>query len=591
MKLHSIEICPRGINGWGSSELFFGDHITSIHAQNGSGKTPLIQSIIYCLGNPVTFREDISTKCEKIRLKILIRDQIYTVERSIDKSFYVSVINANNEIRDFHDETSYSRYLFELADIAIPTLIGTNSKPIQPYMATATPIFYLDQDNGYSAIYSYKTNFIKDQFTEMVRFLFGYHPKNSFDAKKEKLALESLLETINRKIVAQQEIIKRIQSEINAADTKDELEKQIASLQSQLKHLETGASQKEDANTVLNELYSSKSRVIQRTKIELEGLRERVNGIEAISGEISAEVDTLSLNEEARRIFISFGEICAHGNCGLFQNSSQMYAKNLLYLKDQMKDLERNTEIAKTRISLLEQQLGEQKTDLKSIEDRIQHHKEDSNLSAIVDAVRRLTQELIELEKRHIQLEMRDKQHSIYAQHTLRRSEIQDKLDLISSAGERDPSFSKFRLELKEAIIRWLDILKTQNVSRSITVEHNLKILFGVENIDAIKGSTKTRVILAVHAALLQLYLKDDSRSFRFLILDTPKQHEMHTDDLLEYVSELKKMASNHNAQIILSSTDFRYSCDSTDKEWKPLFNGASQNMYLGTPNDLLQCN
>ncbi|MFA7399632.1 MAG: hypothetical protein WCZ98_04030, partial [Sideroxydans sp.] len=277
--------------------------------------------------------------------------------------------------------------------------------------------------------------------------------------------------------------------------------------------------------------------------------------------------------------------------CCLLENSSQVYAKNLLYLKDQIKDLERNSEIAGTRIKLLEQQMNEQKAELKSIGDRIQHNKNESNISALVDAVRRLTQELIELEKRRAQLEMLDKQNGIYVALTLHRHEIQEKLDLISSSGERDLDFSRFKIELKGEIVRWLDILKTRNVSRNVTIENSLKIDFGGEPLDVIKGSTKIRIILAIHAALLQLFLKDKSRSFRFLILDTPKQHEIHTDDLLSYINELKKLVSEHDAQVVLSSTDFKYFCDAADMEWEPQFKGIEQNMYLGTPGALIRPN
>lgn len=590
MRLHSIELLPRGTNGWGSTELLFGNHITSIFAKNGSGKTPLIQAIVYCLGYPVTFREDIATKCEMVRLKILIKGQSYTIDRAIDKELFITATSENGEEHRFNNEKDYSNYLFILSGMAVPALVANNSQLTQPYMATTIPIFYLDQDYGYLSAYSHTTNFIKDQFAETIRFLFGYLPKNSFDRKKDQLLLKDKLESIDRKIVAQQKTVSDLKSEINT-ETKEDLHKQIEAIKEQLNHLQTGTSQKEDTDSIFQELYATKSQAVQRTARELDGLRDRVNGIAAINREILSEVDTLSLNEEARHIFISFGEICANGNCSLLENSSQVYAKNLLYLKDQIKDLERNSEIAGTRISLLEQQLTEQKAELKSIGDSIQHNKQESNISALVDAVRRLTQELIELEKRRAQLEMLDKQNGIYVALTLLRSEIQAKLDLISSGGERDLDFSKFKIELKGEIVRWLDILKTKNVSRNVTIENNLRIDFGGESLDVIKGSTKIRIILAIHAALLQLFLKDRSRSFRFLILDTPKQHEIHTDDLLSYINELKKLVSLHDAQIVLSSTDFRYSCDSADAEWEPLFSGTEQNMYLGTPATFIRPN
>lgn len=583
MRLYSIEILPRGTNGWGSGELLFGDDITSIHAKNGSGKTPVVQSIVFCLGYPVTFRDDISAKCGTVRLKLVIKGQVYVIERAIDKEVFVTATESNGREFSFNNEKDYSNYLFELSGLTPPSLVSNGSLPTQPYMATTIPVFYLDQDYGYFSAYGFRTPFIRDQFAETVRFLFGFLPKNSFERKKDQIHLKDQIESIDRKIVAQQKIVEDLRSDIGSTDTKEDLHKRVESLKEQLGNLRAGTSQKADTDSVLNEMYSSKALSIQRTEREIEGLRDRVGGITRINGEILAEVDTLSLNEEARRIFTSFSEICASENCCLFERSSQVYAKNLLYLKDQIKDLDRNAEIAGKRLALLEHQLSEQKAELRSLGEGIQLNQKQNNISGLVDVVRRLTQELIESEKIRAQLEMLEKQNGIYVTLTLQRVEIQMKLDLLSSGGERDLDFSKFKVELKGQIVRWLDILKTKNVSRNVTIENNLKIDFGGESLDVIKGSTKIRIVLAIHAALLEMYLKDKSRSFRFLILDTPKQHEIHTDDLLRYINELKTLASSNDAQIVLSSTDFRYSCDVTDTEWAPPFSGSEQNMYLGT--------
>ena len=68
---------------------------------------------------------------------------------------------------------------------------------------------------------------------------------------------------------------------------------------------------------------------------------------------------TLSLNEEARGVFTSFQEICRTPNCGLFLGSAESYGKNLLYLKDQIKDLERNSQRAEIRAEQLEERIEE----------------------------------------------------------------------------------------------------------------------------------------------------------------------------------------------------------------------------------------
>ncbi len=52
-----------------------------------------------------------------------------------------------------------------------------------------------------------------------------------------------------------------------------------------------------------------------------------------------------------KRVFESFSEICQNADCGVFIGSSQSYAKNLLYLKDQLKDLAGNEQLAKGRLT------------------------------------------------------------------------------------------------------------------------------------------------------------------------------------------------------------------------------------------------
>ncbi len=59
MKLINIQIFPNNQLGWRSDLLRFGDNITQLFGPNGCGKTPIVQSIAYCLGYPSVFRNDI----------------------------------------------------------------------------------------------------------------------------------------------------------------------------------------------------------------------------------------------------------------------------------------------------------------------------------------------------------------------------------------------------------------------------------------------------------------------------------------------------------------------------------------------------
>ncbi|WP_413215397.1 hypothetical protein [Paraburkholderia kururiensis] len=113
-------------------------------------------------------------------------------------------------------------------------------------------------------------------------------------------------------------------------------------------------------------------------------------------------------------------------------------------------------------------------------------------------------------------------------------TDIQDRIDGLSNTGRADHEFNKLRLTLRELTVKWMQTLETQNVSTNVDIDLNLRFTFGGETLDVIGSgsSTTIRLVLAIHAALLEACLSDKSRPFRFLILDTPKQEELHTADL-----------------------------------------------------------
>jgi hypothetical protein len=133
-----------------------------------------------------------------------------------------------------------------------------------------------------------------------------------------------------------------------------------------------------------------------------------------------------------------------------------------------------------------------------------------------------------------------------------------------------------------------MQTLATQNVSTNIDIDLNLRFKFGGDTLETIGGgSTTIRLVLAIHAALLEAYLSCKSRPFRFLILDTPKQEELHTADLAEYLNQLEKMCEANNAQLVLSSTEYDHPTGAKDKRWLPEYQGPDKPMYLGKRGDL----
>lgn len=591
MRLQSLEVLPRGAQGWGSGELELASKVTTLHAPNGSGKTPIVLMLVYALGYPVTFRDDIASKCQSVRLKVHHGGVSYTIERVVDKDFFASVSGSDGWHQEYNSEKEFSNFVFEKGGLDIPTLTATKGVPAQPYMATTLPIFYLDQDSGYTTPYAPPSSFIKDQFVESVRFVFGFPPRNSYERKKDELKLKEQLESLDRRIVAQEKTVHDLRSDLGIVPSVEDLQRKVDSLKLKLQDFADSAVQKEDSDSLLSSMQAEKLQARQLISREIDVLRDRISGIDRIKGEIAAEADTLSLNEEARRVFMSFSEICASDKCCLFEKSSQAYAKNLLYLRDQIKDLDRNAAIARQRITFLEEQLAKLKSEIASIGDALQKSQEKGRIASVVEAIRHMTIEHIEAEKLLAKVLGLHEQIKQYNSLVVARTETQDRLGLLETGGATDLNFSKFKVNLKEKIVKWMDILKAPNVSRNVTIENDLDIRFGKESIPIIKGSTKIRLVLSIHAALFELNLERPDASFRFLIMDTPKQHEVHTDDLLRFLDELKRLVADKDGQVIVSSTDFRYPCADGDTEWVPLFNGPEQPMYLGSVDSVVRAN
>lgn len=140
--------------------------------------------------------------------------------------------------------------------------------------------------------------------------------------------------------------------------------------------------------------------------------------------------------------------------------------------------------------------------------------------------------------------------------------------------------------------MKWMETLETQNVSKNVDIDLNLRFTFGGETLETIgsggTSSTTSRLVLAIHAALLEAHLSDQSRPFRFLILDTPKQDELHTADLARYLTELEQMCEAKNGQLLFSSTEYDHPTGQKDKRWLPSCRGPDKPMYLGKRSDLI---
>lgn len=594
MRLKSLQIEPLGEGGWESSLLEFGRRTTMLFAANGSGKSPIVRMLASALGFPNNFRAEILERCNAVVLHAESDGKPLTIRRALEakNGHFYATIDFDGEQTEHHTEASFSAAFFQLLGLKPPRLVSNKGEEAKPYIATLLPLFYLIQGHGYSAAYRAPSSFITDQFAEMVRFAFGLNPKHSFEIKRTLIEEKSALEAQTRKIVAAQRVLEYQSRGLDDSDANQAaLQRSCGSLIEQIDGLRASVDAKGTASSALMGFLRQKEGLIQARQLELFELQNRVAGIEAIRAEIDGEIKTLSLNEEARGVFNSFQEICRAPNCGLFLGSAESYGKNLLYLKDQIKDLERNSEKAESRVEYLEERLRELIADRQELIENLESPST-TGVDHLVTAVQALTKQLIGAQSELTRISGLKEERSKLFKLERERDRIQDRIEGLTNTGRADNAFNELRRKLRELTVKWMDMLDTTSVSRNVDIDLNLRFTFGGETLETIgsggTSSTTSRLVLAIHAALLEAYLADNTRPFRFMILDTPKQDELHTADLARYLTELEKMCEANDAQLLFSSTEYDHPTAKQDKRWLPKYRGPEKPMYLGKKTDLL---
>ena len=582
MKLISLKINKRNNSGWESEEIAFGNHVTQVTGENGSGKTPIIQAIVFCLGFPVTFRDDVKALCRSVSLVIEARNERHLIERAIEAEIKITVLS-NNSLREFDDEREFSEFVFSLIGLDPVNLLDTSNRKTVPYMATVLPLFFLDQDNGYSGIYKPAALFIKDQFQEMVRYLFRFSQRNLFESAKDLIALKSKRETLDEIIAGHRSVLERLYAKHTSTLSEQLIIDRIAEKRAQLDQLSSSQGARSDATAAFDaEIYELGKSITELDREDSE-LKLRASSFQRIKQEIDTEINTLSLNERARRLFESMESICTNSDCGLFKKSTESYGKNLLYLKDQAKDLEAGASAAEARTDVIREVRASLQAQLERLKGKREQSLQQEGLSGLVEVIREVTESAIALEHELAVVRQLNSLTTRLDEAEADRSVLSDKIENISSRGRKaDQNMVALRIELRALTLKWLEILGTENVDGNLAVDQDLRFQFGNEQIRAFKGSTLVRVVLAIHAALFESYMARPGEKFSCLIFDTPNQQEIKTEDLRNFMRALKRLCADHHAQVVFASKDYRYEADDHDIVVEPPFPGQQHPMYLG---------
>ncbi|WP_335995199.1 hypothetical protein [Acinetobacter pittii] len=203
-------------------------------------------------------------------------------------------------------------------------------------------------------------------------------------------------------------------------------------------------------------------------------------------------------------------------------------------------------------------------------------------MSAVIEAISVLKDKIFELNGLLNELDQVQKYEENLLGVERKRNRALEVYNSYSNNDRKEiPSILRVKNDLRKKITKWLDVLRTKNISYDISFTNDFMPILGSERISNLTGSTLTRVVLAFHAAFFEVVASQGDVGFKFLILDTPKQHEIHADDLNNYINELKNLCGTYDVQIIFSTTEYHYIGNDRDMEWNPKYANKEQNMFL----------
>ncbi|MGH8604114.1 MAG: hypothetical protein ACREXR_15480 [Gammaproteobacteria bacterium] len=145
---------------------------------------------------------------------------------------------------------------------------------------------------------------------------------------------------------------------------------------------------------------------------------------------------------------------------------------------------------------------------------------------------------------------------------------------------------------LSEAMQQWLTSLGTQN-TKTAHFDDDFTLYVDGAKFTATthqSGSTRTRIVLAFHAALLEVSLARGGNHPGWLLFDAPKQHELSQVDFDAYTEQLQRLAARYpgRAQVVFSAADLKTQFQVGDEVWHPTFTMDGKPRFLGPVDERL---
>jgi hypothetical protein len=586
-RLKSFQYLPKPQNGWQTPVLEFGGVMTVLEAPNGTGKTPVMKGIFLALGHELELPPDITEHCMAARLELLVDNKPVTLTRWLADPFRMTVEDEEGA-RDL-SQAQYASWFTKMLGGGSRTLTNKQDRPAELYANVLIPAFAVDQDHGWDTDYYVPRNrdFIKSQRQEVIRFLTGVRPRYPFRTKTEFEDAKKVAERVDRLFESQKYLVDRLRAN---GELRDDEEPQLLARQRELQNELAANSQVVEA---IREITSFVERDISRLEAERDALLASAGSLSRQKGQLSlvlsqldGEVEVLAANVQATDVLRHF---CGRAECALFANSAQSYGRSLLYLKDQMKDLSNSvSDISSSEATVAEQiTLAEQAIAAKRAErDARIAQSPQAQLMAKLNA---LTQEIVNTELRLATLQQYVSERAKFEKLLDRRTQTQEAVETLRPKAIRgdNEAVDDVRRELTDSIQQWIETLRTEN-TKTVGFDDDFAVYTDTRKFSTDthhSGSTRARIVLAFHAALLEVALARGGNHPGWLLLDAPQQHELSQNDFEAYAERLKMLADRYpgQVQLVFSVANRKLQIEVRDELWTPEYaNEEGKPRFLG---------
>jgi hypothetical protein len=508
-RLESFRYIPREPTGWHTNRLEFGELITVVQGANGSGKTPIMKGILHGLGHQVELPPAILSHCVSAEVTVKTDQHQFVLTRSLENRFNLRVSGGETD-RVFENEGEYARWFQEALGLEPRQVVTKANESSELYVNLLAPAFFVDQDHGWTTAYwtPPNRNFVRDQRQEIIRYLVGLPPRHQLNERNKYEDAKDALTRAQKAVELQRFVVERLRSN-EGLDENEEAE-----LSARKKQFDDDLEANSDAIEAIRSVASQFDRDIWRLEEQQEALAEhkdkitkRKGQLELVFAELEGEEEILAANVQATDIFHQF---CGRADCEMFPASSRSFGRSLLFLKDQLKDLRSSDRsLAKELVTL------EKKTE--SIEVAIQTKRDDrrrtieaSPHAEISHKISGLTSGLVEVELRLAKIRQYSTEQRKFARLLAQLEQAEDLVNqLRPGRGKTLASSDDVRHMLADSMQAWLKSLGTSNTSvAEFDQDFDLFVdgeLFSETSHQS--GSTRTRIVLAFHAALLEVAL------------------------------------------------------------------------------------